>query len=316
MITWPYSFSVKRLTKRVDACIFCNEIDLLTIRLEELWDYVDYFVIVEANETFSGHSKPFFFLEHQARFKTYADKLIYRPVKNLPPILSQSEEARFRRENAQRDAIAGVVSELNFSPNDIVIVSDIDEVPRAILLDRLDDLLVAYEYIIFVQSNHRGYINNTSDLALNGANWAGSVASRIGTLLREGAHRVRVGKNKSGSVLTNRSTDYHYLDNGGWHFSSFGGPEAFWLKAANFSHIDDPYRVIRLGEVIPEQQVFNAALNREQCRALQQKYLAYCPAPKFSYLEFDTFGVTQDIPAFILREKERFTGFFFFTDLV
>jgi len=187
----------------------------------------------------------------------------------------------------QRDSITGVVSELSLSPDDIIIVSDVDEIPRASRLDRLDNLLAAREYVIFVQANFRGYINNTSDLALNGASWAGSVACRASTLLSEGAHQIRRGRNKSGHVLMDRSKEFIYLDDGGWHFSSFGSPEAFWLKAANFSHIDDPYRVIRLGETVPKQQVFNTALNREQCRALQQQYLAHCVAPSFSPLEFD-----------------------------
>jgi hypothetical protein len=175
--------------------------------------------------------------------------------------------------------------------------------------------LAARQYVIFVQANFRGYINNTSDLALNGASWAGSVACRASTLLREGAHEIRRGRNKSGHVLVDRSKEFIYLDDGGWHFSSFGGPEAFWLKAANFTHIDDPYRVIRLGETVPKQQVFNTALNREQCRALQQQYLAHCVAPSFSPLEFDAFRINQDVPAFLLREKERFRSYFFFTDL-
>jgi hypothetical protein len=65
-----------------------------------------------------------------------------------------------------------------------------------------------------------------------------------------------------------------------------------------------------LADSIPEQQVFSAALEREQCRALQKKYLAHCASPAFS------FEIRQDVPAFVVRQKERFRGYFFFTDLV
>jgi hypothetical protein len=306
----------KRLTRRVDACIVCNELDLLTIRLEELWNYVDHFVVVEADETFSGRPKPLFFLKHRARFKPYEDKLSYRAITHLPPNPSQSEEGRFLREATQRNAIKGVVSDLNLSPTDIVIVSDVDEIPRAEVLDGLDEALAKHEYAIFMLHNFRGYINNTSDSALNGVKFAGPVACRVGTLVRGGAQEVRCGNSKSSRVLTNRPADYHYIDNGGWHFSSLGGPEAFWLKAASFSHIVDPYRVIRLGDSAPEQQVFSAALDREQCRVLQRQYLAFCDAPAFSPLKFDSFQISQDVPAFLRRQRERFRGFFFFTDLV
>ena len=37
----------RRRIRYVDACIFCNEVDLLTIRLEELWERVDYFVVID-----------------------------------------------------------------------------------------------------------------------------------------------------------------------------------------------------------------------------------------------------------------------------
>jgi beta-1,4-mannosyl-glycoprotein beta-1,4-N-acetylglucosaminyltransferase len=313
---WPRLLSTRRRTRFVDACILYNEIDLLKLRLEELWDQVDFFVVVEADSTFAGQSKPYFFLDHRAQFRPYKDKLIYRAIANLPPIPRPDEEARWLRESVQRGAITGVISELNLSPNDIVVLSDVDEIPRPDRVERLPQFLIELEYAIFVQANFRGYVNNASSAALNGANWTGSVASRVRTFLREGAQQIRYGNNKSGRILVNRSTDYCYIDGGGWHFSSFGGPEAFWLKAANFSHIDDPYRIIRLGESVPEQRVFSANLDREQCRSLQQRYLDHCTDPVFSPLEFDAFEVHQDIPKFLRREKEKFRGYFFFTDLV
>ena len=41
----------------IDAFIFNNEIDILKARLEYLENHVDYFVIVESNNTFTGKSK-------------------------------------------------------------------------------------------------------------------------------------------------------------------------------------------------------------------------------------------------------------------
>ena len=315
-VTPPIVSSTERLTRRVDACIFFNELDLLTVRLEELWAHVDHFVVIEANAAFSGQPKPFFLREHQSRFRRYRHKLVYRAITHLPLIQGENEEARFSREAAQRNAITEAVSDLNLSPNDVVIVSDVDEIPRADQLDDLDRLLATHDYAIFLLTNYRGYINNTSEDALNGRTFAGPVACRVSTLLREGAHQVRRGDNKSGGVKMCRSADYAYIENGGWHFSSLGGPKAFWLKAASFSHIEDPYRVIRLGDSIPEQQVFCTALDREQCRALQKQYLAHCASPAFSPLDFDTFDIGPDVPAFVRREKERFRSWFFFTDLV
>jgi len=45
--------------KIYDYFTFFNEIDLLKIRLEYLYDYVDKFVISESNLTFSGQKNHF-----------------------------------------------------------------------------------------------------------------------------------------------------------------------------------------------------------------------------------------------------------------
>ena len=44
-----------------DCFIFFNELDLLEIRLNELNDIVDKFVIVECTETFSKNKKPLYY---------------------------------------------------------------------------------------------------------------------------------------------------------------------------------------------------------------------------------------------------------------
>ena len=44
--------------KLIDSFIFYNELSTLNMRLHELDDYVDYFVIVEAGLTHSGNEKP------------------------------------------------------------------------------------------------------------------------------------------------------------------------------------------------------------------------------------------------------------------
>lgn len=48
-----------------DCFIFFNELDLLEIRLNELDDVVDYFVLVEANRTFQNNHKPYYFDENK-----------------------------------------------------------------------------------------------------------------------------------------------------------------------------------------------------------------------------------------------------------
>ncbi len=101
-----------------------NEIDLLELRLNELWDVVDVFVIVEARQTFTGNPKPMCYLEHTDRLAKYAHKIRYVMVDAFPPGMSN-----WGKEEYQRNAIKKKLSDTE--PDDILIFSDLDEIPRA-----------------------------------------------------------------------------------------------------------------------------------------------------------------------------------------
>ena len=53
---WDF-ISEARRRKVVDVVIFSIELDLLRLRLEELWESVDEFVIMESRRTFMGEVK-------------------------------------------------------------------------------------------------------------------------------------------------------------------------------------------------------------------------------------------------------------------
>ena len=63
--------------KIFDVFTFYNELDLLELRMNILGNSVDYFVINEANITFTGKPKPLYFAENRKRFKKWDDKIIY-----------------------------------------------------------------------------------------------------------------------------------------------------------------------------------------------------------------------------------------------
>ena len=67
--------------KIVDCFTFFNELDLLEIRLKYLYDTLDYFVIVEADQTFSGENKSYVLEEHWERFRPYHPKMVYVQLK-------------------------------------------------------------------------------------------------------------------------------------------------------------------------------------------------------------------------------------------
>jgi beta-1,4-mannosyl-glycoprotein beta-1,4-N-acetylglucosaminyltransferase len=128
-----------------DCFTFFDEFDLLEIRLAELSSVVDRFVLVEATTTFQGEPKPLHFAENKARFRDHLDKIehVIVDMPEVPPRLSRKsrnksnlDRARaWDREYYQRDQIARGLTGAN--PDDIVMVSDVDEIPRKSVLENL-----------------------------------------------------------------------------------------------------------------------------------------------------------------------------------
>ena len=59
-----------------DCFTFFNELDILEIRLNELNQVVDKFVLVEANRTFTNQKKPLYFQENKTRYQQFLPKII------------------------------------------------------------------------------------------------------------------------------------------------------------------------------------------------------------------------------------------------
>lgn len=109
--------------KIYDCFPFYNELDLLELRLTELYDYVDHFVLVEGNTTFTDLPKPFYFDNNKDRFAPFLDKIIHIKVEDMP----HSSDA-WVNDVFQRNAInRGIV---DADENDIIIISDLDEIVR------------------------------------------------------------------------------------------------------------------------------------------------------------------------------------------
>lgn len=305
-----------RRPRIVEACLLFNEIDLLEIRLGELWDVVDRFVVVESDRTFAGAAKPFFFEEFSSVFKRFASKITYSKFIDRAPRPRATTAERFEFEAAQRNAIGAALELCGLHDEDIVVLSDADEIPRPSLVAGLPSRLARRPFCIFVTRNFRGYINNTSAAALNGVPFLGPVACRWKTFRAMGAQAVRSGEGRAGHVLNRKDRRWDYVDGGGWHFSSMGGAEAFWVKAQNFSHVEDAHRVLSLPAATIPIGVFTGPLSRQECARMQERYLDNSAAPSFSVLGFDDFRVDRDLPAYLIANKERFRRFFFFTDIV
>jgi len=113
--------------------VMCNdELDMLEIRLHELKDVVDFFVIVESRVTFTNQPKPFHFENSKSRFDFVRNKIIHVVLDTL------EGKTTWDREAFQRDAMFshGLKGRTVFK-GDVLLTSDVDEIPRAWVIKSL-----------------------------------------------------------------------------------------------------------------------------------------------------------------------------------
>jgi hypothetical protein len=106
-----------------DCFMFNNELDLLELRLSVLDGVVDRFILVEAGQTHAGLAKPLHFQENADRFARWRGRVQHVVPPRLPPGIDAWDNAA-----TQRNAIAPGLPEV--MDNGLLIVSDIDEIPR------------------------------------------------------------------------------------------------------------------------------------------------------------------------------------------
>lgn len=108
--------------KIFDCLLFNNELDLLEIRCNELKGVVDVHVLCESKITFTALNKPLNFKENQRKFNDF--NISY---KETPPL---NFGWSWGNEWFQRNYIYENLLSLNPEPDDIVLLSDTDEIPN------------------------------------------------------------------------------------------------------------------------------------------------------------------------------------------
>ena len=112
--------------KIYDCFSFFNELDLLEFRLEVCYQYVDKFILVEAENTHSNLPKPLYFQENKQRFIKYLDKIIHIVVPKEEFVDKVTNY--WYNEEHQRNCINRGI--LNDSSDIFCLISDLDEIPN------------------------------------------------------------------------------------------------------------------------------------------------------------------------------------------
>ncbi len=207
------------IMKIFDCFIFFNELELLELRFMELYDFVDYFVLVEANSSHTGKPKPFVFEKNKERFQQYLDKVIYVKVDDCPKF---TLDPVYLIENFHRNAImrglAGVAVE-----GDKIMVSDIDEIPRTEIVNLF---LGKTGWYYFQPDMFYYYVNCAVS-----APWGGTAIAEYGAF-NEPQQLRRFSKRNSSYVGPGTN---QLITHSGWHYSylSGGDPDKIIEKAEN-----------------------------------------------------------------------------------
>ena len=223
--------------------MFYDEDLIIDLRLNILNEYVHKFVIVESKFTHSGKKRELLFdINKYSKFKK---KINYIVLENEPVDLEivhdndtdDKKNSKYimnalKRENFQRNGIKKGLT--NAKPDDLILVSDVDEIPN---LSNLDINEINDNIILFKQNFYYYKFN----LKLEDMPWLGTKGCKYKNL--KSPQWLRNIKDKKYpfwrlDVLFSdkKYSNIKFIDNGGWHFSNMKTPEEIEKKMRTYLH--------------------------------------------------------------------------------
>jgi beta-1,4-mannosyl-glycoprotein beta-1,4-N-acetylglucosaminyltransferase len=207
-----------------DCFQYFDEDHMVDLRLNILNQYVDFFVISESTKTHQGKDKKINF--DIKKFLKFKDKIKF-------VVADYKEEIKFFKhtggespiEQHQRNSLIEGIKDA--SPDDLIILSDSDEIPD---LEKLKDINKKKKFIAFSQQMFMYKLNLKN---LNESNWIGSKITKKKNITSMQELRNlkfkrypfwRIDKNNLQTIK------------GGWHFSFLQTPEQILNKIKSFSH--------------------------------------------------------------------------------
>ena len=219
----------------VDVSPFNGEFTLLEIKLNEMHDWVDAFVIYESPKTYTGRPKPLHFAEHRQRFARFADKIVHVVLDETPPYASEA----WARELCQRGAIARALAPL-VGPDDLIMMSDTDEVLDHRMVQPWEGLYACLGLRTFCWFLNLRLIEPVKQ-------GAKSCLIKARYALGAGTAATRLGLGALAGDI---------VPDAGWHFTSVLTAEDLKIKLDSYSHED------WAGSTVAEQEAFLGAIRR------------------------------------------------------
>ena len=208
-----------------DCVIYLDEDLLLDLRFNILNNFVDYFVVVESNKTWQNNKKKFNF--NINNFKSFIDKIIYIKVEDMP-----DGENPWLRENFQRNCIARGL--LRASDEDLIIVSDADEIPNP---EKIINFDYKRKYAVFEQKQYYYKLNLHNE---SRPIWRGSKAC-VKKYLKSPQWLRELKIKKRPFWRIDKMNLKYSIEKGGWHFCNLKTPSQLLFKYKNLCEYKDNY---------------------------------------------------------------------------
>jgi beta-1,4-mannosyl-glycoprotein beta-1,4-N-acetylglucosaminyltransferase len=213
-----------KTNKIIDCFTFYNEINMLTYRLNALNDVVDYFILVEANQTHVGNPKPLFFDSNKHLFDKFSEKIIHIVV-DLPfneSNIDISNGDQWTNEKFQRNCIKQGLDKIQckLDDNDSIIIADVDEIPDPKIVTKMKKNIIKNEINVLEQDFYYYNLNSKKN---------------------EKWYHCKTIKYKKFKELVWSCNDIRFINGtiikqGGWHLSYFGDSSFIKNKLENFAH--------------------------------------------------------------------------------
>lgn len=218
---------------------FNGENAILKLHLGVLEDYVDKFIIVEANKTFTGRQKPLLFFRDERYFKEWHRKIEYYPMTmwDDPELWDMANKSpntqgasHWKREFYIKESLHKALELNGVKDDDLIIMGDVDEIL---------DPSVEFHSETPVKARLRVYayyLNNLSSEV-----FYGPLVAQYKDIKDKCLNDLRADKSLySGD---------QYL---GWHFTSMGGIEEVRRKLDD-SYTLETYNTPEVQNLLPER---------------------------------------------------------------
>lgn len=272
-----------------DCFNFFNELDLLKIRLNVLDPVVDYFVITESTLSHSGMPKKLYYDENKSQFAAFHHKIIHTVITDTPNTPGTSS---FDRDGFEKEARIRGLSKC--SKDDIIMYSDLDEIPNPVRIREILANFDAEKIYHFAQRQFYFYINleEVSGKLLSFAGeytgmkkqqWLGTYLFQFGLLDRFSLSNLRVNKTPERSFR---------VADGGWHFTYMWGDK-------NTSIVE---RVAQKIKAYSHQEFNNKKVLEGIEKKISQKKDLFGRSSKFERVEID-----DTYPEYLLKNLDSFS---------